>query len=137
MPLDWTKPIQFENGEPCELIETHPNGTPNYPDCTRIIRRTGVDTSTQGGLMSSIWWMKEDGKSNAPGFNVINVPEVPHLHAIVFQEGEWWVGQCIEKDIAVQAKTFEGVKEEFKRTLEAYKEIGKEKGLVSPLEILP
>ena len=78
-----------------------------------------------------------DGKSNAPGFNVINVPEVPHLHAIVFQEGEWWVGQCIEKDIAVQAKTFEGVKEEFKRTLEAYKEIGKEKGLVSPLEILP
>lgn len=59
------------------------------------------------------------------------------LHAIVFQEGEWWVGQCIEKDIAVQAKTLDGIKEEFKRTLEAYKELGKQEGLSKPLENHP
>lgn len=56
------------------------------------------------------------------------------MRAVVFQEhipttlkgslkgkGVWWVGQCIERDIAVQAKTFSGVKKEFRRTLEVYK----------------
>lgn len=41
------------------------------------------------------------------------------------------------KGYAVQAKSLEGVKEEFKRTLEAYKEIGKQKGLSKPLEEHP
>jgi hypothetical protein len=35
------------------------------------------------------------------------------MRALVFREGPWWVGQCIERDIVVQAKTFPGVKKEF------------------------
>jgi len=70
--LDWNKPIQFQNGERCELIETWPNGSPNFPDRTRIVRRLDVDTSTTGGLMSSVWWFKEDGKSGWPGYNIVN-----------------------------------------------------------------
>lgn len=72
MPLDWDRPIQFENGEPVELIETWLNGSPNFPDKTRIVRRAGVDTSTESGLMSSIWWFAEDGKSRWPGYNIVN-----------------------------------------------------------------
>lgn len=49
------------------------------------------------------------------------------MRAIVFKEGEYWVGQCIEKDVAVQAKSFEGVKEEFQRTLAVYKELEEQK----------
>lgn len=45
------------------------------------------------------------------------------MQAVVFQEGEWWVGQCVEKDIAVQSKTEGGVLEEFRRTFDVYKEI--------------
>lgn len=55
------------------------------------------------------------------------------MRAIVFQEGKWWVGQCIEKDIAVQAKSFDGVKAEFQRTLEVYKEIANQGGISEPL----
>jgi hypothetical protein len=143
MPLDWTKPIQFENGEPCELLATNADGWKqwgsredgSYP--TRHIHRLDIDESTMGGAMSAYWFMHEDGKSNWPGYNVVNTSEAPRLHAVVFQEGEWWVGQCVEKDIAVQAKSFDGVKEEFRRTLEAYREIGKEKGLMNPLEHHP
>ncbi len=43
------------------------------------------------------------------------------MRAIVFRESRWWVGQCIERDIAVQAKTFTGVKKEFKRIFDVYK----------------
>jgi hypothetical protein len=75
MALDWTKPIQFENGDRCVLVATHPNGSPNFPDCTRIVRRVNVDTSTPAGLMSSVWWYKEDGKSKWPGHNIINTSE--------------------------------------------------------------
>lgn len=72
MELDWTKPIRFKNGDRAELIETCPNGSPNFPDCTRIVRRLDQDTSTTGGVMSSIWWFKEDGKSGAPGYSLEN-----------------------------------------------------------------
>lgn len=65
--LDWSKPIQFENGEPCELIETAPDGTGNFPDRTRIVHRIGVEG------MPALWWFKEDGKSNWPGYNIVNV----------------------------------------------------------------
>lgn len=81
MALDWDKPIQFENGDACELVTTRPDGfnqfgprkDGSYP--TRQIRRIGVDVSTMGGLMSAYWFMHEDGKSNWPGFNVVNIPD--------------------------------------------------------------
>jgi hypothetical protein len=64
--LDWTKPIEFENGEPCELIETCLEGFGQFPDCTRVIRRIGVDGIT------NTWFVREDGKTHWPGYNVIN-----------------------------------------------------------------
>ena len=38
MAIDWTKPIQFENGERCELLSTHPEGSPKQP----IILKVGI-----------------------------------------------------------------------------------------------
>lgn len=78
MMINWDKPIQFENGEPCHLLKTRPEGWRQwgaradgaYP--TRMIQRDNMDTSTTGGAMSALWFMHEDGKSNWPGFNVIN-----------------------------------------------------------------
>jgi hypothetical protein len=77
--VDWNKPIQFENGEPCELVETRLEGWTQwgarkdglYP--TRRIHRLGIDESTMGGAMSAYWFMHEDGKSNWSGMNVVNV----------------------------------------------------------------
>jgi len=79
--VDWDKPIQFENGEPCELRETNLDGWKQwgaredgaYP--TRNVHRLGMDESTQAGMMAAHWYMHEDGKSNWPGYNVINIPD--------------------------------------------------------------
>lgn len=81
MTLDWAKPIQFENGQPCRLLETNANGwrqwgarkDGSYP--TRMIHRLGIDETSTGGAMSAYWWMHEDGKSNWPGYNVVNKPK--------------------------------------------------------------
>jgi len=69
MPLNWDKPIQFENGEPAKLIETWLNGTPNFPEYTRIVHRLNEPYHSQG----SLWWFKEDGKSQTPGYNLVNI----------------------------------------------------------------
>ena len=45
------------------------------------------------------------------------------MRAVISQEGEWWVGQCIEQDIAAQSKTFEGAIKELKDMIEAYEEL--------------
>lgn len=74
MVIDWTRPIQFENGERCELEEIWPDGTPNFSNKTHIIRRLDVDTSTMAGAMSSVWWVTEDGLSGSPGYCIVNVP---------------------------------------------------------------
>jgi len=79
--VDWSKPIQFANGEPCELLETRPEGwrqwgpraDGSYP--TREIHRLGIDESTHGGLESAYWFMHEDGKAGVPEYDVINKPE--------------------------------------------------------------
>jgi hypothetical protein len=82
--VDWTKPIQFRNGESCELVETRPEGWTQwgsrkdgaYP--TRHIHRLGIDESSTGGIMSAHWFMHEDGKGPSLGgdsYDVINVLE--------------------------------------------------------------
>lgn len=77
MPLDWDKPIQFENGEPCHLVETCPEGfkqfgkrksDDTYP--TRMILRDNVEQP-----MAAIWFMHEDGKGSSAGYSVINKPD--------------------------------------------------------------
>jgi hypothetical protein len=40
-----------------------------------------------------------------------------NLHAVLFQEGDWWVGQWLEHDIAAQAKTLKELLPELFRTL--------------------
>jgi hypothetical protein len=80
--LDWAKPIQFENGEPCELIETNLEGYKQwgkgpeglYP--TRMIHRLGLDESTTAGIMAAHWFVYEDGQAPAllPTYKIINIP---------------------------------------------------------------
>lgn len=81
MTVDWTKPIQLANGDPCELVETNPDGWKYfgaradgcYP--TRRIHLLGFDETTQGGAMAACWYVHEDGKTDWPqslGFDVVN-----------------------------------------------------------------
>ena len=42
----------------------------------------------------------------------------PHtISAVVFREGEFWVAQCLEYDIATQAKSLRDLQYELQRTL--------------------
>lgn len=70
--LDWAKPVQFENGESCELIGTYEKGYPLFPNCTRCVKRIGVTIAE-----ASTWFFAEDGKSNHDGYNIINVRDKP------------------------------------------------------------
>lgn len=81
MTLDWSKPIQLEDGELCELVSTRPEGWAQWGPRedgaipTRHILRLGVDTSTEGGMITANWFVFEDGVTGWPGCNVINRPE--------------------------------------------------------------
>ena len=54
------------------------------------------------------------------------------ISVVVIQEGEWWSAQCLQYDIAAQAKTIEDLQHELAKTLLAYMVLSKEKG-VEPL----
>jgi hypothetical protein len=79
--VDWSKPIQLEDGELCELVDTNEAGWDQWGARkdgalpTRHILRLGVDTSTTGGVMSANWYVYEDGVTGWPGCNVINRPQ--------------------------------------------------------------
>jgi predicted RNase H-like HicB family nuclease len=45
---------------------------------------------------------------------------VATLHAIVTQEGEWYVAQCLEVDVASQGKTIEDALANLREALELY-----------------
>lgn len=70
--IDWTKPVVFANGQPCELQGTYPDlvaPTDEPAKLPRCIRRIGVEGP------ASIWFVAEDGQSIWPreeGFYVIN-----------------------------------------------------------------
>ncbi len=49
------------------------------------------------------------------------------LRVVVFQEGEWVCGQCLEHDIAARAKTLEDCLHEFERlVVGSYRHRGRE-----------
>lgn len=48
------------------------------------------------------------------------------MKVLVFKQGDWWVGQGLEYDIASQAKTYEGIVEEMKRQVTAHFAISRE-----------
>lgn len=45
-----------------------------------------------------------------------NASSLP-ISAILFQEGEWWSAQCLEYDIAAQARTLSDLRYELERVL--------------------
>ena len=58
------------------------------------------------------------------------------LSLLVGREGEWWVAQCLEYDIAVQARTLKDVDYEFQRILLGRIFAAKELG-IDPFEDIP
>ena len=70
MAVDWTKPIQFENGEPLELVEELPNGD------FRVFR------PTETSVYCSTWDVPADGRcypgslGDRGGYHVVNVGDV-------------------------------------------------------------
>jgi hypothetical protein len=59
-----------------------------------------------------------------------------YIRAVLFQEAGWWCGQCLEHDIATQARTFEELKAELVRTLSIHADLAIERGQ-EPLAALP
>ena len=60
-----------------------------------------------------------------------------HISAVLFQEGEQWVAQCLEYDIAAQAETLkELVEYELQRVLVGHISVSLETGRV-PFENVP
>jgi hypothetical protein len=58
------------------------------------------------------------------------------IRAVLFQEEGWWVAQCLDYDIAAQARTQADLLYELERILIGYLVISSEKGL-RPFERLP
>lgn len=50
------------------------------------------------------------------------------LRAVVRRDGDWYSAQCLEYDIAVQAKTMRGLAEEINRALDAHIILAKQAG---------
>jgi hypothetical protein len=56
-----------------------------------------------------------------------------HISAVLFQEGEWWSAQCLEYDIAAQARTLADLRYELERVLLSHVVVSAELGR-SPFE---
>jgi hypothetical protein len=54
--------------------------------------------------------------------------EVVELNVIAYQEGEWWCAQCLEYDLAAQAKTLPDLHYEFERIVYSHLAISLELG---------
>lgn len=51
-----------------------------------------------------------------------------HISAVLFEEGDWWSAQCLEYDIAAQAKTLNDLLYELQRVLVSHICIAEELG---------
>lgn len=58
------------------------------------------------------------------------------IRAVAFREGAWWVAQCLEYDIATQAKSLEALVYEVERILAAYFVVAEREGL-EPFQNIP
>ncbi len=56
--------------------------------------------------------------------------------AYAYADGPWWVAQCVEYDIVCQARTPEGIFQEFVRTLAARFAIAGQRGQADPFQTL-
>jgi len=55
------------------------------------------------------------------------------VHAVVFQEGDWWIGQCLEVDLASQTRRLEDLPGELERLLAVQLAASAEAG-IAPFE---
>ena len=55
-------------------------------------------------------------------------PSHINIRVLLFRDGEWWIAQCLEYDIAAQARTLPEIEREFGRVLLAQAAIGTERG---------
>lgn len=60
--------------------------------------------------------------------NIMNPMGKFTISVLAFQEGEWWSAQCLQYDIAAQAKTLPDLFYELERTLMGYFLIAAESG---------
>jgi predicted RNase H-like HicB family nuclease len=58
------------------------------------------------------------------------------IRAVVFQESGWWCAQCLEYDIATQARTITELKAELKKVLTIHIELALERGQ-EPFAVFP
>jgi hypothetical protein len=50
------------------------------------------------------------------------------IRAVLFKEDDWWCAQCLEYDIATQAKSIADLKAEIERTLTIHVELAAQRG---------
>lgn len=63
-------------------------------------------------------------------------PKNLQVRTVIFKEGDWWVAQCLEFDIATQAKTLKDLAYELQRVLVGHMVVCKQEG-IAPFEYLP
>ncbi len=54
--------------------------------------------------------------------------EQGHISAVVFQEGNWWSAQCLEYDLAAQARTVSDLRYELQRVIATHVAASRELG---------
>jgi predicted RNase H-like HicB family nuclease len=64
------------------------------------------------------------------------VPIPNKIHAVVFSEGDWFVAQCLEYDIATQAKSVSALIDEVEQIIAAHILVAEEKE-VEPFANVP
>jgi hypothetical protein len=71
---------------------------------------------------------------NAIGYACFNMQAIT-VHGVLFKEGDWWVGQWLEYDIAAQAKTVKQLAYELQRSLIGHVVIRTQEGR-KPFELM-
>jgi predicted RNase H-like HicB family nuclease len=51
-----------------------------------------------------------------------------HIRTVMFKEDDWWCAQCLEYDIATQAKSISALKAEIEHTLTIHVELAAQRG---------
>jgi len=59
------------------------------------------------------------------------------VHAVVFQEDGWWIGQCLEIDLATQARRLEDLPGELERLLAVQLAASAEAGIAPFAGLMP
>lgn len=59
------------------------------------------------------------------------------ISVLLLQEGEWWSAQCLEHDVAVQARTLPELRDELERVLSLHVALAEEAGKEPFAEIGP